>query len=36
MNTACVGEAPLKHGTREVIGGQVEIGGERSYRIRHS
>ncbi len=33
MTTVFVGEAPLKSGLRKVEGGQVEIGGERFYRI---
>ncbi len=33
MTTAFVGEAALKSGLRKVEGGQVEIGGERFYRI---
>ena len=33
MTTAFVGDAPLKFGLRKVEGGQVEIGGERFYRI---
>ncbi|HME57914.1 MAG TPA: hypothetical protein VKF63_06220, partial [Terracidiphilus sp.] len=33
MTTVFVGDAPLKSGLRKVEGGQVEIGGERFYRI---
>ena len=33
MNTAFVGEAPLHQETRKVEGGQIEIEGERFYRI---
>ncbi|MGA3137010.1 MAG: hypothetical protein ABSC88_13560 [Terracidiphilus sp.] len=33
MTTVFVGEAPLKSDLRKVEGGQVEIGGERFYRI---
>jgi len=33
MTAVFVGEAPLKYGLRKVEGGQVEIGGERFYRI---
>jgi hypothetical protein len=33
MTTVFVGETPLKSGLRKVEGGQVEIGGERFYRI---
>jgi hypothetical protein len=33
MSTAVVGETPLHHGVRKIEGGQIEIGGERFYRI---
>jgi hypothetical protein len=33
MNTAFVGETPLHRGARKAEGGQIEIGGERFYRI---
>ena len=33
MSEIFVGEAPLKRYERRVKGGQVEIGGERYYRI---
>jgi hypothetical protein len=33
MSTTVVGETPLHHGAREIEGGQIEIGGERFYRI---
>ncbi len=33
MSTTVVGETPLHHGARKIEGGQIEIGGERFYRI---
>jgi hypothetical protein len=33
MNATVVGETSLHHGARKVEGGQIEIGGERFYRI---
>jgi len=33
MSTTVVGETPLHHGVRKIEGGQIEIGGERFYRI---
>jgi hypothetical protein len=33
MSTTVVGETPLYHGARKIEGGQIEIGGERFYRI---
>jgi hypothetical protein len=33
MSTTVVGETTLHHGARKIEGGQIEIGGERFYRI---